>query len=138
VRDLHQILEDRAPPVSRDLCREILTVTDRPVRVREDGDVPRAAVQLKVAAERVAPLILRTAVDVEDERIFPAGIEAVWLDDEDVDLRAGGALDPHPLDRPQVDFLYDVVVQMRERPRRRGLVAREVGDIKLGRFGDTA
>src|ERR1035441_4512535 len=62
----------------------------------------------------VRPLLLRPAVDVQDERVLFRGIEAVGFDDPDLHGLALGASDGHLLARPEVHLLLECGVVCRE------------------------
>ncbi len=127
------VLHHLAVPVARDRGGEVLSPAGRAVRVREGDDVARARVDLRVAPERVGPLHLRAAVDVHDHGVLLRRVEAVRLDEEDLDLLARRAVDVGLLHRAEVDLGDERLVLEREGRRRSRRLSGERHLPELGR-----
>src|SRR5512139_3541701 len=106
--------------------------------IGECDDIPGAGIDLPVAPERVLPLVLRATVNVQDEGIFPAGIEAVWFYDEHLHLGLAAPLDPHGVSRANVHLAYEGFVGVCELNLAGRAASCHRGTAGLGRIGDGA
>ncbi len=97
IGNLHDILVRAPAPRAADGAAELLSVARRSVWVGIGYDVARTGIDLPVGTVGVHPLHLRSAMDIDDERIFLGRIEAVRLDDEHLHGVTVSPLDPHLL-----------------------------------------
>src|SRR5260370_8829979 len=75
----HQIDVVFAAPVTDDLAPEMLAVSVRSARVEVQDEVAHPDQDLELVHERPSVLSMRTAVNLQDERIRSTGIEVPGL-----------------------------------------------------------
>src|ERR1022692_804478 len=93
VEALHQVFKRSAAPVAVDGVDELLSVAGGAVEVDHEDHVSTGGEEFGIpaVAPLVSPLALRAAVDEELDRIFLAGVEPGWLDEEAFHAVAVGA-----------------------------------------------
>ncbi len=91
-----------AAPIFRDGIGVFLSVPDGAVRIGESHDIARGWIHLPISTEAVSPLVLRSAMYVENQGILFLFAEAMRFDDKRVDFFAVHARDPHFFDGSRI------------------------------------
>ena len=131
VHRLHQVIVVLHAPASARAVREIRTVAARPARIREEHHDALRREVLEFVEPPFVVLAVRSAVDIQHDRILLARDVAVRLHQPRLDFEVAHAAIRESFRIAPRDFRVQCVVEMRELLLVRAAC---VGDIQLGRF----